>query len=292
MRLSYCSNCGEKLANAGGVCSRCGQPGDVNQRLPGVPAIGAGGVGWSSVTGNEPCFINNKNKIKKGLVVFGTILSIGIGIFVTITSGSPVAGLGVAAFIMVLNIICYIAGGRKKSDWEGSYDADNNPTINDVYKTVFRLNNGKQYTHKEFNSSKVYNYLQVGDMVRFHGTNMRYFEKYDKSRDAEIPCAGCMSLVDARANYCPSCGCIMLKGAAGGQMSYQQGFQQQPFVQQGQPFMQQGQAFAQPFVQAQTMGQQQQFAQPQTFAHLQCPSCGSLLYPGAKFCPGCGTQLQ
>ena len=142
------------------------------------------------------------------------------------------------------------------------------------------MNDGRNKTQKDYNSSRLFNYLQIGDMVRFHGTNMRYFEKYDKSRDSELPCAGCGLNVDARANYCPYCGCIMLKGAAGGQMFYQQGFQQQPF-------MQQGQAFAQPFVQPQNMGQPQQ-----TFAQLQCPTCGSLLSPGSKFCPGCGTQLM
>ena len=154
-KWAYCPNCGEKIVSGSVSCTSCGRPCSFDGCFPGIPAIGAGGVGWSSVTGNEPCFINNKNKTKKGLVVFGSILSAAIGLGIIIFTKEVMGGVTVAAIIMVLNIICYIAGGRKKSDWEGSvidkkytqessYDDDNNPTINDVYKTVFRLNNGKQ----------------------------------------------------------------------------------------------------------------------------------------------------
>ena len=57
-----------------------------------------------------------------------------------------------------------------------------------------------------------FDYLEVGDQIRYHGKNMSFYEKYDKTKDEFIPCAGCGYDEDSRASYCGKCGCVLLKG--------------------------------------------------------------------------------
>jgi len=53
-------------------------------------------------------------------------------------------------------------------------------------------------------------YLNVGDRVRYHG-KLDYYEKYDKSHDAEVPCADCGRYVDIRLENCPVCKAPIIK---------------------------------------------------------------------------------
>ena len=43
-----------------------------------------------------------------------------------------------------------------------------------------------------------YNYYQIGDRVRYHGS-LRTYEKYDKSKDSIIFCNACASLNEITA---------------------------------------------------------------------------------------------
>ena len=117
-----------------------------------------------------------------------------------------------------------MSGLRKKKDWEGiveskkSYIEERRGSSNDdtagythVYKLVFRTADGKKKTLRDQNNSRRFDYFREGDRLRYIGS-LGYYEKYDKSQDPIIPCAGCSSERDARENYCGRCGCIMLKG--------------------------------------------------------------------------------
>lgn len=51
----------------------------------------------------------------------------------------------------------------------------------------------------------VYNYLEIGDRVRFLPQFPQPFEKYDKSRDAEIPCMFCGQMNPVANDDCQFC---------------------------------------------------------------------------------------
>ena len=96
------------------------------------------------------------------------------------------------------------------SDQDGNYDTFYHHTI------IFRLANGKKKKMLQKSRSGAYStwdmmtYLDVGDKVRYHG-KLNYYEKYDKSRDTEAPCANCRVYVDLRMDVCPNCGVPVIK---------------------------------------------------------------------------------
>lgn len=309
MTIQYCSNCGGKAVKGSDVCQRCGQPYDVNRRCAGISATGAGGTGWSGLTGMEPCFVSRHSKtgrhIKAGAPILCAVAFIGMFIYTKSASSAAIVALLIAA----ISVAVHISGSRKVGDWEGTVvdkkqwtdtttdENGNTSQSSDRYKLVFRTSDGR--TKKDQSGSRtLYDYLQVGDTVRFHGTNMRYYEKYDKSRDSVIPCAGCGMNVDARSNYCPSCGCIIFKSGAGQQQT-QPAQPAQPQTQQWQQPVQAAQIQpAQPAqtvqpVQAQQVQQPAQTAQNPAGRSINfCSQCGAQVAPGARFCSGCGAQLQ
>lgn len=79
------------------------------------------------------------------------------------------------------------------------------------YNVYFRDTKGKEHKLVQSGSGSWYEYLNVGDRVRYHGNNTNYYEKYDKSQSELIPCAGCGRSCDARAAYCSNCGTILFK---------------------------------------------------------------------------------
>ena len=81
---------------------------------------------------------------------------------------------------------------------------------------TFRTDKGKKIKKhwksdfKEPSPCTWYGYLNVGDKVRFHA-KMDYYEKYDKSEDSNIPCAGCGKYVDIMPPTCSQCGAPLIK---------------------------------------------------------------------------------
>lgn len=262
----YCTFCGSRMEKNAAGCPNCGKPyGD--SKYNGINQMGAGGIGYSDKA-NDPCFKAYSRKSAKFGFVFLIIVSIIIaavlliGEHVSITNAAAVVGI-----IWAIDIIWFIASTRKKKDWEGVVESKNtytetkrrsddngseDITYTEVYKVVFRTTDGKKQTLKDYNNSSRYDYFRQGDRLRFIGS-LRYYEKYDKSHDPFIPCAGCASERDVREDYCGKCGCVMLKGKP---------------------------VSVKPVYQPQS-DQQRKF----------CPQCGAQVKSGAKFCENCGQKL-
>ncbi len=318
---NYCPNCGAKIGKNIEICPNCGQSRNADRRLPGIPALGAGGIGWSSVTGEESCFVSHKksNNIKAFilLIVIALVCFIGFAAYGSVkgdASGGLMRGVFVAVVITVFNILIFLFRGIKRSpsnDWEGTvmgktveeksdsrYDSDGYQQTDEstVFNIMFCTADGRQKQLRKFVSGHIknnpnawnypweYKYYQQGEQVRYHA-RLDYYEKYDKTRESFVPCASCKNLEDARSIFCSSCGCLLFKGSQMSQNSYQPS---QPYGTMGQG-MQSGQSF-------QNMQQPQQFGQSQSFGQaqqptqqMQAPQNGAEIQK--KFCAQCGTQL-
>ncbi len=71
-------------------------------------------------------------------------------------------------------------------------------------------NSGKIYELTSVDDDTVYNYYQIGDLVRHHG-GLNSYEKYDKTNDAIIFCNACATLHDIQDDVCFRCHCPLLK---------------------------------------------------------------------------------
>jgi len=65
--------------------------------------------------------------------------------------------------------------------------------------------------HKKKTVPTIYNYLNEGDLVRYLPQFPLPFEKYDKSRDAEIPCLFCSRMNPVENDSCSFCHNPMIK---------------------------------------------------------------------------------
>ena len=274
----FCVFCGDRIEKNADVCPKCGHPyGD--EKFNGISSIGAGGVGWSDRV-DDPTFKRNGRKNLKTMIITMLIVSAIIFAVIYFTSDMELSEmLPIFGIVMAIEwgfwLIWLITTVSKSKDWEGrveekktytqtytrkdddGYQQEQTQHICEVY---FRLNNGKRKKLKKIDNSAWYDYLAEGDTVRFHGKNMKYYEKYDKSRDPFLPCASCAGSRDARENYCGKCGAVMLKGVVS--------------------------APAAPY--ARPAGQDQ--SAPATEIRF-CPNCGAKSDGGA-FCSSCGTQLK
>ncbi|MBV1758041.1 MAG: hypothetical protein KMY55_09390 [Dethiosulfatibacter sp.] len=71
-------------------------------------------------------------------------------------------------------------------------------------------NSGKIYELTSVDDDTVYNYYQIGDLVRHHG-GLNSYEKYDKTNDTIIFCNACATLHDIQDDVCFRCHCPLLK---------------------------------------------------------------------------------
>lgn len=56
-----------------------------------------------------------------------------------------------------------------------------------------------------------YDYLNVGDRVRYYPQLAFSYEKYDKSHDGIIPCMFCKKMNDIQDDRCEACNCLLFK---------------------------------------------------------------------------------
>ena len=132
----------------------------------------------------------------------------------------------IGIFVMTILLIQY-AKRKRDPDFEGELvkkrvrRKSRNQGF-DIWETYylhtlfFRGDDGKRHRYSEEYAKKTppanfwSGYLNIGDRARYH-TKQDYFEKYDKSRDKAIPCAGCRSFFDITLDNCPHCGAPAIK---------------------------------------------------------------------------------
>lgn len=103
----------------------------------------------------------------------------------------------------------------KRIDYRKEVDRNSNSTtthVRKVYITRFRRDNGGTKTLQESEINHVfYDYLQVGDRVRYYPQFNCYYEKYDKSNDTCVICPMCNTLNDLANDTCSRCGVPVIK---------------------------------------------------------------------------------
>lgn len=230
----FCWNCGSKVDKNARECPRCGARYAGKAKYGSAAALGAGGVGWSDKA-SDPFFRGYAGKYTKLSIIWMIALSLIIPAILLISGQVEPEGEGLVVLIVVPAVIWVIGlvfllkkfGGRDKS-WDGVVENkteeqktrrekegnQNTRTVSymEYVITIRRQDGGTKRLVSQDNAAN-YTYFNIGDHVRFHDKKyLKYLEKYDKSRDAELFCAACGTLNDARDNYCGRCGAPMLKG--------------------------------------------------------------------------------
>ena len=276
----FCWNCGDKVQKGIKNCPRCGAKYTGANRYGGVPALGAGGIGWSDKA-CDPFFRRYAGKYTRYSLVWLVALSLLIPAILLISGDVEPEGEGILVLIVVPAVIWLVGGGfllkkfgGRNKTWDGIVEnkteevrtrtvkEDNRNTRRVQYMayviTIRRQDGGiKELVDRE-NASN-YLYFNIGDHVRVHETKyLKYIEKYDKSHDDKLFCAACGSFNDARDNFCERCGAPMLKGRVDMQPAY-------------------------------TASPVHESVQRERPAY--CQSCGAKLMGGA-FCENCGTKVE
>ena len=236
---NVCTACGMELPDGAEFCIGCGKavsraasetvtPIQAAHSAP--PQGGAGLVGFSDRC-NSPEILVAAQKNKKFSIGCMWIL-----VFVPLI-GFPVAGLlmddfpfgeslvigvGIALIMLVVNLLALRK--TKQPIWEGVVinkyskeksehrggEEDNYRTYTE-YTTVINTDAGKKKTIVEKDSGRhMYDYLSVGDRVRFH-PKFGTYEKYDKSKDRIIYCNVCSMMNPIQNDRCKRCNNLLFK---------------------------------------------------------------------------------
>lgn len=205
----------------------------VYQQPVGAMPVGMGGSVGFSPRINDPAFAKFiKNSNRYALIFAGilfVIAVVGFTIYGQTSSdmSNPQAffiGLGVGTMFVVIAFF-QVIGKKGSKTWEGQVVdktaqkkiRKQNSGDDDVIKTkvteftvIIREDSGKTHRVSVDNNDTFYNYVQVGDRMRFHG-GLNTYEKYDKSRDSIVFCNACGKKHDITAETCKWCKCPLLK---------------------------------------------------------------------------------
>ena len=222
----FCQSCGANINDGANFCESCGAKPDA----PTQPVCDPNLVGFSQRI-NAPVFRElEKTSIRKNLII-GLIVSLALFLFF------QVFPFFMKDFTRPIALIvgCLVGGGvlihtltssakrasAKPLDGEVAnkkITEHNKLRASTTYSHTITFNlvgGGRKKIKKtlltgQLDAWDMMIYLNIGDRVRYHG-RLDYFEKYDKSRDTEIPCAGCRKYVDIRPDNCPNCRAPIIK---------------------------------------------------------------------------------
>ena len=226
----FCQNCGTQQSDDAKFCENCGAA----MEVPAQPAFAPRLVGFSQRI-HDPVFEKLQKEgfrrnVKIGLIALPVIILLfQLGPLFSRDFTRPIA-LGVGCFVGGFGLVGTLISGALRSSagtWDGEVidkkiiehttrDQDDIARTHYMHTIVFSLaGGGRKKMKRKLNtgSLKAWDmmvYLNVGDKVRYHG-KLEFFEKYDKSRDAEVPCANCHKFVDIRLDSCPHCHVPIIK---------------------------------------------------------------------------------
>lgn len=236
----FCENCGTKLQEDAVFCSNCGAKIQKSQPTATISndqhviqnTVSSNLVGFSDRC-NHPEILaaakSNRRSAMGCMWVLVFVPLIGFPIAGMLMDDFPfgesvIIGVGIAVIMLIVNIL----GLRrsKKPMWEGvvvnkyskekqrhnrTNDESDTYTTYTEYNTVIQINTGKKKTIVERDSQRdMYDYLSVGDRVRYHPTFGTY-EKYDKSKDRMIYCNVCMMMNPIGNDRCKRCNNLLFK---------------------------------------------------------------------------------
>lgn len=229
----FCWNCGERMEKKTDRCPLCGASYEGEGKYGNIQALGAGGIGWSEDI-NHPSLQAYGKKMNKTVFIFYGAMIIIIPTVLLLTGqiqldseGKYVIG-GLTVIFTLFGLFILIGMRKKKPDWDGVVEDkkisqqvkkirdDDGHTYKQQYTEYaiyIRKNNGQIFKLAYEDYPVKYDYYRIGDYVHYHGgKNLSYYEKYDKSLDSYLFCAGCGDARDTRDNFCGKCGTKLLKG--------------------------------------------------------------------------------
>ncbi len=186
-------------------------------------------VGWSAVA-NSPEMVETIKKNKRSVVgwtwVFTLLFPVGFLIAGLLSDEVPlnealIIGIGLGLLMLAINL--WRISGMKKPVWDGlvmnklekkryKRDHDNGSSQSYMeYIVLIRTEQGKKKRIVEGQRGRaMYDYLDVGDRVRYHPA-LETYEKYDKSKDQVIYCNVCRLRNSIRNDRCDRCKNLLFK---------------------------------------------------------------------------------
>ena len=231
-----CKACGTKLPDGAEFCIGCGkavnlrtpEPMEVSQAASSAPSQGGAGLVGFSDRCHSPEILAAAQKNKKSSIGCMWILVfvplIGFLVAGLLMDDFPfgealVIGVGIALFMLVVNLLALRR--TKRPMWEGivtnkfskekyEHKDDASKTYTE-YTVAITTDAGKKKTIVEKDSRRdMYDYLDVGDKVRFH-PKFGTYEKYDKSKDRIIYCNVCSMMNPIQNDRCKRCNNLLFK---------------------------------------------------------------------------------
>lgn len=234
-----CTACGMALPEGAEFCIGCGAavhpavPQPMESSRAAAPARSQGGTGLVGFSDRYNCHEilaaaqkNKKFSIGCMWILFFVPL-IGFPIAGLLMDDFPfgesiIIGMGIALVMLVFNLLALRRTkqpmwegvvvnkySKEKSEHRGGED-DNYRTYTE-YTTIINTDAGKKKTIVEKDSGRhMYDYLSVGDRVRFH-PKFGTYEKYDKSKDRIIYCNVCSMMNPIQNDRCKRCNNLLFK---------------------------------------------------------------------------------
>lgn len=222
----FCKNCGAEINEGTSFCEKCGTAVAVLSQDEKQGATGL--IGFSSKI-NDPSFASYKKKSVIWAFLFAGILAIiaiiGFPIYGEKSGdidwpNSLFYGFGIGGMFLMIALLQTLKKRLDKT-WDGvvkykdSYilkerNRNGRTHYHKIYVLKIKKDSGGTKKHKWKDTPGLYNYYNLGDKVRHH-KGFSYYEKYDKSGDAQIMCAACMSFENIDKDICPRCKCPLLK---------------------------------------------------------------------------------
>lgn len=227
----FCKRCGERLPNGAAFCIQCGAAVSYGWQQTGGPVKGFGIQPGFSDRINDPAVRAAVKRNKKATGVFAFILVLA-PIIITLILGIKdndykYIGYGaiISAVFLVFNLVSAIKKKTEKQ-WDGVVidkhtelrqerslsDGDSNYSTHTVYIVRIQKDRGgmKTLEEREYNRP-YYEYLNLGDRVRYHPQFNYYYEKFDKSHDSYAICPVCGSRNNIERDTCARCGVPVIK---------------------------------------------------------------------------------
>ena len=231
MNCKFCTKCGKPLNAENTFCPSCGAA-VATANEEGIPERLTSVIrpGFSDKI-NDPAIRAAMKKSNKVTAVFALLLVLA-PLVVTLILGLKNNDFSYLRYGIILATIfmlfSLVSAAKKKGEkqWDGtviekhietrqentSADGDDGHSTYMLYIVQIRKENGrvKKLKEKEYNHH-YYDYLQVGDRVRYHPQFNYYYEKYDKSLDSYAICPVCSCKNDISCDTCARCGVPVIK---------------------------------------------------------------------------------
>lgn len=232
----YCKFCGEKLSDNCSFCPSCGKPVETAQEGANTARDYIPPTEFSctriqpgfSEKIDDPLIKSALKKNKKFTFVFAVVLVLApiVVTFILSVKNDNFSNLTYGGILSLIFLLFSLVPAIKKigkKSWDGTVvdkrtelrkenDSDGNTTRRTVYIVKFRKANGRKAKLEESEFNHIYfDYLNVGDKVRYYPQFNCFYEKYDKNQDGYAICPICSTINDISNDTCAKCGVPIIK---------------------------------------------------------------------------------